>query len=198
MLTGGLDRSVASPIWSADNRAVYVQVEDKGTNEVKRVGLDGSIREIATGLTGSGLDRPYAGGEYSVARNGAVAVTVGDALHPSDIGVVSGGGVRRLASLNTSLLAAKALGQPQKLPSYLKFRPAADRRRMSPPDFDPAKKYPLILESTAVRSRPTGRASTDDQLYASAGYVVLYTNPRGSTSYGEELANQIDKSTEPR
>src|SRR3954471_19005797 len=134
VLTPNLDRSVANPVWSADSRSVYVQVEDKGTNKVERVGLDGSIREVATGLTGAGLDRPYAGGEFSVARNGAVAVTVGDQLHPSDLGVASGGAVRRLTHLNESL-QAKAMGQPQKLAVASSFdqRPI-DAWMITPPD----------------------------------------------------------------
>jgi dipeptidyl aminopeptidase/acylaminoacyl peptidase len=195
VLTSGLDRSVASPIWSADSRAVYVQVEDRGTNKVERVGLDGSIREIATGLTGGGLDRPYAGGAYSVARNGVVAVTVGDPLHPSDIGIVAGGGIRHLTRLNESLLASKALAQVQKLAVTSSYdqRPI-DAWMVMPPDFDAERKYPLILEIHGGPFAAYGPSfSTDDQLYASAGYVVLYTNPRGSTSYGEEFANQIDK-----
>ena len=195
LLTGSLDRSVGNPVWSADSRAIYVQVEDRGTNKVERVGLDGSIREVAGGLTGAGLDRPYAGGEFSVSRGGAVAMTVGDQLHPSDIGVVAGGGVRKLTRLNESLLATKALGQPQKLPVNSSFdqRPI-DAWMIMPPGFDPAKKYPLILEIHGGPFAAYGPSfSTDDQLYASAGYVVLYTNPRGSTSYGEEFANQIDK-----
>jgi dipeptidyl aminopeptidase/acylaminoacyl peptidase len=194
VLTPNLDRSVANPAWSADSRAVYVQVEDRGTNKVERVGLDGSIREVATGLTGAGLDRPYAGGEFSVARNGAVAVTVGDQLHPSDVGLAAGGGVRHLTHLN-EYLQGKAMGQPQRLPvaSSVDQRPI-DAWMIMPPDFDPAKKYPLILEIHGGPFSAYGPGfSTDDQLYASAGYVVLYTNPRGSTSYGEEFANQIDK-----
>ncbi|HEX6660482.1 MAG TPA: S9 family peptidase [Sphingomicrobium sp.] len=194
VLTPNLDRSVASPAWSADSRSVYVQVEDRGTNKVERVGLDGSIREVAAGLTGSGLDRPYAGGEFSVARNGAVAVTVGDQLHPSDVGVAAGGGVRHLTHLN-EYLQGKAMGQPQRLAVASSFdqRPI-DAWMIMPPDFDPAKKYPLILEIHGGPFSAYGPGfSTDDQLYASAGYVVLYTNPRGSTSYGEEFANQIDK-----
>jgi len=194
VLTPNLDRSVANPAWSPDGRAIYVQVESNGTNKVERVGLDGSIREIATGLTGSQLDRPYAGGEFSVARNGAVAVTVGDQLHPSDIGVASSGGVRHLTHLNEDL-QAKVMGQPQKLAVTSSYdqRPI-DAWMVMPPDFDAAKKYPLILEIHGGPFAAYGPSfSTDDQLYASAGYVVLYTNPRGSTSYGEEFANQIDK-----
>jgi dipeptidyl aminopeptidase/acylaminoacyl peptidase len=194
VLTGSLDRSVGDPAWSADSRAVYVLVEDRGTNKVERVGLDGSVREVASGLTGAGLDRPYAGGEFSVAKNGAVAVTSGDPLHPSDIGIVAGNGVRRLTHLNEQL-GAKAMAQVQKLPvgsSYDK-RPI-DAWMVTPPDFDPGKRYPMILEIHGGPFAAYGpQFSTDDQLYASAGYIVLYTNPRGSTSYGEEFANQIDK-----
>ena len=87
------------------------------------------------------------------------------------------------------------MAQVQKLPvgsSYDK-RPI-DAWMVTPPDFDPAKRYPMILEIHGGPFAAYGpQFSTDDQLYASAGYVVLYTNPRGSTSYGEEFANQIDK-----
>ena len=194
VLTPNLDRSVASPVWSADSRAVYVQVEDRGTNKVDRVGLDGSIHEVATGLTGSGLDRPYAGGEFSVARTGAVALTAGDQLHPSDVAVTTGGALRRLTRLNEQL-QAKVMGQPQKLAVASSYdQLPIDAWMIMPPDFDPAKRYPLILEIHGGPFSAYGpQFSTDDQLYAAAGYVVLYTNPRGSTSYGEEIANQIDK-----
>lgn len=194
VLTSGLDRSISNPVWSGDGRAVYVQVEDHGSNKVERVGLDGSIREVATGLTGQELDRPYAGGEFSVARNGTIAVTAGDPLHPSDIAIATAGGIRHLTHLN-GYLGSKAMALVQKLPvvSSLDRRPI-DAWMVTPPDFDPAKKYPMILEIHGGPYAAYGpQFSTDDQLYAAAGYVVVYTNPRGSTSYGEDFANQIEK-----
>jgi dipeptidyl aminopeptidase/acylaminoacyl peptidase len=195
VLTASLDRSVASPVWAPDSRSVYVQVEDRGTNKVERVGLDGSIHEVATGLNGGGLDRPYAGGEFDVARkSGTIAITTGDPLHPSDISVVTGSTVRQLTHLNEHL-GSKALAQVQKLPVTSSYdqRPI-DAWMVTPADFDPAKKYPLILEIHGGPFAAYGPSfSTDDQLYAADGYIVLYTNPRGSTSYGEEFANQIDK-----
>ena len=195
VLTGGLDRSVNAPVWSSDSRAIYVSIEDNAGTRVARVGLDGSIRTVASGLAGGSLDRPYAGGDFSVSRNGRLAVTVGDALHPADVGVANGGTVRRLTSLNSSSLGSKALGEVRKLPVTSSFdqRPI-DAWLVTPPDFDPAKKYPLILEIHGGPFAAYGPTfSTDYQLYAAAGYAVLYTNPRGSTSYGEEFANQIDK-----
>jgi len=194
VLTGNVDRNVGNPVWSSDSRSIYVLYDEHGSNRVARVGLDGSFRDVANGLTGSGLDRPYSGGEFSVSRGGAVAVTTGDNLHPSDIGVASGGGVRKLTHLNQQL-AAKVMGQPQKIAvtsSYDK-RPI-DAWMITPPDFDGAKKYPLILEIHGGPWSAYGpNFSTDDQLYAAAGYVVLYANPRGSTSYGQAFEDEIDK-----
>ena len=195
LLTGSLDRSVSSPAWSGDSRSVYVQVEDRGINKVERVGLDGSIREIGGGMGGGELDRPYAGGDFSVSRNGVVAVTTGDPLNPSDVGIAANGNVRRLTRLNSSLLDSKVLAQVQKLPVASEYdKRAIDAWMVTPPDFDPAKKYPMVLEIHGGPFAAYGpQFSTDDQLYAAHGYVVVYSNPRGSTSYGEEFANQIDK-----
>ena len=194
VLTAKLDRPVNNPVWAADGSSIYVLYDEHGSNRVARVGLDGSVRDVATGLTASGLDRPYSGGEFSVSRGGAVAITTGDHLHPSDIGIASGGAVRKLTHLNQQL-QAKVLGQPQKLAVSSSFdqRPI-DAWMITPPDFDPARKYPLILEIHGGPWAAYGPTfSTDDQLYAAAGYVVLYANPRGSTSYGQAFEDEIDK-----
>ena len=194
LLSGRLDRPIGNPAWAADGRSIYVQYDEHGSNRIARVGLDGSIRDVATALTGSGLDRPYSGGEYSVSRGGTVAVTTGDHLHPSDVGVAGAGAVRKLTHLNQQL-SAKVLGQPQKLPVTSSFdqRPI-DAWMITPPDFDPAKRYPLVLEIHGGPWAAYGPSfSTDDQLYAAAGYVVLYANPRGSTSYGQAFEDEIDK-----
>ena len=63
---------------------------------------------------------------------------------------------------------------------------------VTPPGFDPEKKYPLILEIHGGPAAAYGpHFAAEIQLYAAAGYVVLYTNPRGSTSYGDQFANEI-------
>ncbi len=194
VLTANFDRAVGNPAWAADGRAIYVIYDEHGSNHVARVGLDGSVHDVVAGLTGSGLDRPYSGGEYSVSRGGAVAVTAGDNLHPSDVGIASGGSVRRLTHLNGQL-DAKVLGQPQRLQVTSSYdqRPI-DAWMITPPDFDPAKKYPLILEIHGGPQAAYGPAfSTDHQLYAADGYIVLYTNPRGSTSYGQAFTDLIEK-----
>ena len=63
---------------------------------------------------------------------------------------------------------------------------------ITPPDFDANKKYPMILEIHGGPFAAYGPNYTSElQLYAAAGYIVLYCNPRGSTSYGEEFGNLI-------
>jgi dipeptidyl aminopeptidase/acylaminoacyl peptidase len=192
-LTAKLDRSVGAPVWAADGKSVYITYADHGVAKVARVSLDGRMETVATGLAGGGLDRPYAGGEFSVARNGAVAFTSGNPASPPDVSVAAGGKTRRLTRLDDDLFMGKTLGKVEHMPVTSSFdkRPI-DAWIVTPPDFDPSKKYPLILEIHGGPFQAYGPAfSTDYQLYAAAGYVVVYSNPRGSTSYGEDFANTI-------
>ena len=195
VLTGDFDRSVGAPSWSADGRGIFVIFDDHGTDKVARVGLDGKRVIVAGGLTGSDFDRPYSGGDYSLARTGAVAVTMGDSTHPADLAVVQGQGLKRLTDLNGDLLSGKTLAQAQPMVVASSFdKKPVDAWLLTPPKFDPAKKYPLILEIHGGPFSAYGpNFSAVDQLYAAAGYLVVYSNPRGSTSYGEAFANEIDR-----
>jgi dipeptidyl aminopeptidase/acylaminoacyl peptidase len=192
-ITDQLDRSIDEARWSADSRSLYVRYTDKANMRVARLTLDGHLQPIADGLTGSELDRPYTGGQFSVSSNGLVAFTSGSPDHPSDLAIVRGNRVTRLTRLNDDLFAIRKLGAVQALAvsSSVDKRPI-DAWLVTPPDFAPAKKYPLILEIHGGPYASYGPVfSTDDQLYAAAGYIVVYANPRGSTSYGEEFANFI-------
>ena len=193
-LTDGLDRTVEAAEWAADGRSLYIRYVDEAVMKVARLSLNGRMEPIVAGLTGGELDRPYTnGGEFSVAANGTVACTSGDPTHPSDLAVVRGGHVTRLTRLNDELFSGKKLGEvrPLAVSSSFDKRPI-DAWVVLPPDFVAGTKFPLILEIHGGPFASYGPVfSTDDQLYAAAGYVVLYANPRGSTSYGEEFANLI-------
>ncbi|MBS0360409.1 MAG: S9 family peptidase [Proteobacteria bacterium] len=196
VLTGGLDRSVGAPTWAADGKSLYVDYADHGVTKVARVSLDGKVTDVASGLTsGAEMDRPYTGGEFSVGKNGLIAFTMGDANSPPDLGLVRGGKTERVTHLNADLLADKTLAKTEALPVKSSFdgKPI-DAWIVTPPNFDPSKKYPLILEIHGGPFSAYGPVfNTDDQLYAAGGYIVVYANPRGSTSYGDEFANTIDK-----
>jgi dipeptidyl aminopeptidase/acylaminoacyl peptidase len=192
-LTEKFDRSIDDVQWAADGRGIYVRYDDQGTTHVGRIALDGKLTDVTSGLTGAGLDRPYTGGEFTVSNNGTVAVTSGTPQRPADIAIVQKGSKRQLTHLNEGLLGTKTLGDV----STLAVKSSFDQRAIAawvvkPPQFEPGKKYPLILEIHGGPFSAYGPVfSTDDQLYAAAGYVVVYVNPRGSTSYGDEFANLI-------
>jgi acylaminoacyl-peptidase len=98
-----------------------------------------------------------------------------------------------LAAPGDTLLRQRTLGAVEDL----SVASSVDGRRIQgwivkPPGFDPAKKYPLLLEIHGGPFASYGPSfAAEIELYATAGYVVLYTNPRGSTSYGEEFADLI-------
>ncbi len=192
-LTDKLDRSVDDVQWAGDGRSLYIRYTDKAITKVARLSLDGRVEPVAEGLSGSGLDRPYTSGAFTVSSNGVVAFTAGTPEHPSDLAVAHGTHVTRLTHLNDELFAVRKLGQVK----HLEVTSSVDKRPIdawlvTPPNFDASHKYPLILEIHGGPYASYGPVfSTDDQLYAAAGYLVLYANPRGSTSYGEDFANQI-------
>jgi dipeptidyl aminopeptidase/acylaminoacyl peptidase len=192
-LTASLDRTIDDAVWAHDGRSIYVQYDDKANVKVARLTLNGRMETVAAGLGSGSLDRPYTGGQFTVASNGAIAFTSGSAQRPNEISIARGGRVRQLTHLNDGLLNAKKLGEvkPLKVASSFDKRDIA-AWLVTPPNFDRSKKYPLILEIHGGPFAAYGPLfSTDYQLYAAAGYVVLYTNPRGSTSYGQEFANLI-------
>ncbi len=194
-LTGDLDRSVSGPRWSADGKSLYVQYDDRGNTKLARVPLSGPRRDLVGNLGGVSLGRPYSRGSFTVAHNGTVAFNITAPDHPADVAVLSRGtGVpRRLTRLNDDLLAHKRLADVEEL--WVKS--SHDQKDvqgwiLEPPGFDPAKKYPLILEIHGGPFANYGdRFAAEFQIYAAAGYVVLYVNPRGSTSYGDHFANLI-------
>ncbi|MES2291311.1 MAG: S9 family peptidase [Pseudomonadota bacterium] len=190
LLTGGLDRSIDDIQWSADSKSIYASYDDHGSKLVSRVSLGGGMTKVASPLTGGGFDRPYTGGSFSVSRGGVIAYTSGDAVHPADLFV----GGRQLTRLNTTAFAGKAMGQVRKVDAKAADGRAIEAWLTTPPNYASGQRVPLILEIHGGPHSAYGpNFSTDNQLYAAAGYAVLSVNPRGSTSYGEEFANLIDK-----
>jgi acylaminoacyl-peptidase len=194
LVTGDFDRSVESPRFAHDGRGVFFQYDDQGNTKLGYVTLAGQRKTIAASVGGLSLGRPYSSGEFSVAKNGRLAFTQTAPHHPADLASIKvGAKSKRLTHLNGDLLPYKQLGQVEEI----WYESSFDQRPVhawivKPPNFDADKKYPLILEIHGGPFANYGdRFSAEMQLYAAAGYVVLYVNPRGSTSYGAEFANLI-------
>ncbi len=194
MIATNLDRDIANPQWSGDSKGIYFQYDDKGDTKIAMTSLAGKVQQIADQVGGLSLGRPYSGGTFTVSANDRIAFTLTSPSHPADLAsVAKGATAKRLTDVNKDLFTYKAPGAVEEI----WFKSSHDNRDVQgwickPPNFDPNKKYPLILEIHGGPFANYGnRFSAEGQLYAAAGYVVLFTNPRGSTSYGAEFGNLI-------
>ena len=195
VVTGSLDRSVSNPVWAADGSGLYFQYDDEGNSKVAFATLDGDVTVLASDLGGTSYGRPYGGGSFSVANDGTFALNQTRPDMPGELAVGrrGGAGTRTTTALNEDLLAGKTLGEVEEIwwESSFDGRPIQGWI-VKPPDFDPSRRYPLILEIHGGPISNYGdRFSAEIQLMAAAGYVVLYANPRGSTGYGEEFGDLL-------
>ncbi len=193
LISKNLDRDVQGIAWSSDNRGIYFQYDDQGDTKIAYTDLNGKVNDLTNRVGGLSLGRPYSGGSFSVSRNGRYAYTYASTQSPADLAAGEKTKAGKLTSLNDDLFSYKKLGTVEEI----WYESSFDKRKIQgwickPPNFDPNKKYPLILEIHGGPFTNYGsRFSAEIQLYAAAGYVVLYTNPRGSTSYGKEFGNLI-------
>ena len=190
----GLDRSVDQLEWSADGRSIVASYEEEGSVVVSRIGLDGRVSPIVRNVGGSSLDRPYAGGSFSLARGGSIAFTTDSVMRPADVSVMAGGKTRQLTRLNELSLSGKSLGTVRTLDVAAPDGLRVPSWILLPPGYREGTRVPTILEIHGGPYASYGpHFSTDYQLYAASGYAVLYTNPRGSTGYGQAFADGIEK-----
>ena len=196
-LTAQFDRSVGSLKWASNSKGVYFDYDDKGETFVAYQPLKGKRKVVAKKVGGQSFGRPYTGGEYDVAANGTVAFTFSNPQRPADIAISKNGKTLLLTQLNEDALAHKDIAKVKEL----NLKSSYDNRDIQawvayPPGFETGKKagkkYPLILEIHGGPVTAYGpHFSAEIQLMAAKGYVVVYANPRGSSSYGKEFAQTI-------
>ena len=192
-LSGIHDRDVVEPRWSSDSRTVYFLSDDRGATHLYAARMDGTVRQVTSGVERFGA---YAmDGSFSMADNGRVALVRSTPTAGPDVitfPVDRPGEARRLTAVNESLLEQRAIAAVEEI-TYDSF----DTRKiqgwiLKPPGFDPAQKYPLILDIHGGPHAMYGvEFNQQQQILAARGFVVLYTNPRGSTGYGEDFGNII-------
>lgn len=193
VLTADLDRNIDQIVWDGD-RGLYFSYDDNGRTAIAWIAANGgNIDVLASDLGGTSMGRPYTGGSMSSAA-GRVAYTHGSEYKPADVAVIERRGKARvLTDLDANLLEHRSLGKVERIsvPSSADARPI-EAWIVTPPNFNATRKYPLLLEIHGGPFAAYGpHFAPEIQLYAAQGYVVVYANPRGSTSYGSEFANLI-------
>lgn len=190
------DRSVQAVQWDPDGQHLFVQYPYRGTIEVARVPPGkGDPEPVADKVGGTDVGRPYSAGGFSVSGTRVLAYTEAGPHRPAEVAVgKTRTGSHRVTKVSDALLAHRDLGVVEEI----EYPSSHDGKKVQgwvvkPPAFDPKKKYPLILEIHGGPYADYGPTfAAELQLYAAAGYVVLYVNPRGSTGYGEAFARLIN------
>lgn len=189
-----LDRSISDIVWARNGNGLYFMYDDEGNTKIGYSDLKGNTRLVTGNVGGISIGRPYGGGSFSVSQNGMIALNVTTPYYPAELAVVKmGGEATNITDLNGDLLDFRKLGDTEEI----WYTSTVDGRKIQgwivkPPFFDPNKTYPMIVENHGGPISNYGdRFSPEIQLMASAGYVVFYPNPRGSTSYGEEFGNLL-------
>jgi dipeptidyl aminopeptidase/acylaminoacyl peptidase len=175
-------------VWSGDR--LIVTAAEHGSSNLKWV-------SIATGAVTPLTAGTHDIGGYSISRSGTIATVVSTQTSIGDIATVAtnregAAPLGLITHVNDALFNDLAQSEPEEI-WYTSF----DGKKiqgwiLKPPDFDPSKKYPMILEIHGGPHSAYGNVYTHEfQWMAAKGYVVLFTNPRGSTSYGQDFGNII-------
>jgi dipeptidyl aminopeptidase/acylaminoacyl peptidase len=168
------------PIWASDGTSVVSLISDQGSVHIYRCAVAGG-REV---LAGGTCDIQ----SFSVARDGSIAFAASTANEPSEVFVImADGNERRVSATTDDYLADVDMAEVDELRFESDPGVQVHGWLLRPPGFNPASKYPAIVE---VHGGPHGMYGTgffhEMQVLAARGYVVLMTNPRGSTGYGQE------------
>ncbi|HEY5004775.1 MAG TPA: S9 family peptidase, partial [Ktedonobacteraceae bacterium] len=184
----GDEHLMPAPVWSADGTTLYIIASYHGASRIYAIPSHGADAEPATLTPGDVHVRDFS----ADAAKATFALLIGDATRPQEIfvrPVASSAEVQRITGVNDALFNELTLAAPE----YMSYKGAdgwdMDGWILKPGDFDSSKKYPLIVEIHGGPQTQYGYGFFHEmQLLVAQGYVVLYTNPRGSCGYGYDFA----------
>ena len=191
LVSGDWDRSPSDLTWAPDGSGLYFNAQDQGTENLYFLSLTGTqaatVQPVTQGVHMLSVS--------DIAANGT-AVGVRSSFHqPPDVvrlDVKKPAAITQLTAVNDDILAGKKLGKVEEIWFTSPDGWKVQGWYITPPDFDPSRKYPMQLH---IHGGPHSMYNVGFnyawQEHAANGYVVLYTNPRGSTGYGSKFGNGI-------
>ncbi len=188
LAANGLDLIPGALKWSNDGKSLYFETGVKGENHLFRVDISAkSASQVTSGPRAvRGVDFNFAGGKMAYIAN--------DFKHLDDLYVADLGGrnERKLTNLNEALWKQIQFSEVERFTYKSADDWDVDGFLVKPIGWQEGKKYPLIF---SIHGGPAGQYGVDwyheFQVYAAKGYAVLFTNPRGSTGYGQKFERGI-------
>jgi dipeptidyl aminopeptidase/acylaminoacyl peptidase len=187
----GDEHLMPAPAWSSDGNTLYVLASQRGSSRIYAIPTEGSGPEPATLTPGETHVR-----DVSIdAAHQTLALLVGSATRPQEIFVRSleaSDAPRQVTHVNDDFFQELLLAEPEYLPYTGEDGWPMDGWILKPHNFDPSNKYPLVVEIHGGPHTQYGHGFFHEmQLLVAQGYVVFYTNPRGSCGYGYDFANAV-------
>lgn len=188
VISGDFDRGVSSMMWAPDGSGLYFAANSEGNRNLHFVSAGGGVRDITEGV--------HQISPASMSDAGRIAATISSFHEPGDVYLIDSARpaqMARLTEINRDLLHGVTLGEVEEL--WYQAPDGLDVHGwvVKPPDFDPNQTYPMML---VIHGGPHAMYGVGFnygwQEHAANGYLVLYTNPRGSTGYGSAFANEIN------
>jgi dipeptidyl aminopeptidase/acylaminoacyl peptidase len=191
-ISGDYDRDPLNIRWAPDGTGIYFDAEDRGLRNVQYVALSGGgVKAVTSGTHVLTFDSLATSSPNLVA-----AGIVADPEHPQDVARYSlrqPQQIAKVTDVNGDVLQGKQIGKTEEVWYTSTGNTKVQGWIVKPPSFDQSRKYPLILE---IHGGPFAMYSIAFnymfQNFAANNFVVLYTNPRGSTGYGSAFSNGID------
>lgn len=191
--------SIGQVEWASNSKSLIFTSEDHGVISLYRSDLKGKVSKIMTGIGGGSIGRPYAAGSFSISSTSKekISYMAGFSDRPSEIGItdIKGKKSQVLTKLNDDLLPYLDMANIEEV----KVKSSHDGREIEawvafPPNFKADGSFPMILEIHGGPYTMYGPYfASEIQRYAAEGYVTVWSNPRGSTGYGEDFALEIDQ-----
>jgi dipeptidyl aminopeptidase/acylaminoacyl peptidase len=192
LITGDFDRTlrrVKELKWSPDSKHIYFTYPDKGSTQIGRADIDGTVEPVTEGEISIS--------SFSICMDGSIlAFCATDALWPNEVWIKDGKKTRRLTNIQAKTMEIWDVSPPEMF--WFKASDGVNVQGwiIKLHGYEEDKKYPLILEihggPHSAYGYKLGPAEHEFQLLARNGYVVVYTNPRDSVGYGEEFAGIVE------
>ena len=182
VLSSALDRSVRSPSFTLDSKAIRFLLEDSGNQHLASIPVGGgAVTRVVAG------DRDVR--SHHAASSGQTALLVSHPQRPPEVFTAD---LRQLSRTNDALFSEITLGEVENIHFKSKDGTEVEGFVTKPPDFVAGRRYPTILW---IHGGPVSQYSTrfnaQWHVFAGAGYVVVSANPRGSSGYGEAFSHAI-------
>ncbi len=182
VLSAALDRNVGSPVFAADDQSILFVLEDSAERHLAQF-------KLASGEVHRLIDGELSVRQFFLHPSGDIALRVSTPQIPGEIFISKNGGMEQLSHINDDLLGEIEFAKVRNVTF-----PSADGTEIegfifTPPDYVQGETYPTILR---IHGGPVSQYdfsfNRDAQLLAANGYVVVISNPRGSSGYGQDFS----------